>query len=123
MRNIWIICGREVRSYFVSPVAYVLLVMFALIFGWFYWNMLGAFVFYSMASQVRGEVMPMNPLDKLRKAATGENDRIAELKKKLTYSKAVQARFLPTWELNRAYYSGNQWVYLLEPYKNRAPGP
>jgi ABC-2 type transport system permease protein len=60
MRNIWIICGREVRSYFVSPVAYVLLVMFALIFGWFYWNMLGAFVFYSMASQVRGEMMPMN---------------------------------------------------------------
>ncbi len=60
MRNIWIICQKELRSYFVSPVAYVLLVMFALIFGWFYWNMLGAFVFYSMASQMRGEMMPMN---------------------------------------------------------------
>jgi len=34
--------------------------MFALIFGWFFWNMLGAFVFYSMASQMRGEMMPMN---------------------------------------------------------------
>jgi gliding motility-associated transport system permease protein len=60
MRNIWIICRKELRSYFVSPVAYVLLVMFALIFGWFFWNMLGAFVFYSMASQMRGEMMPMN---------------------------------------------------------------
>jgi ABC-2 type transport system permease protein len=60
MRNIWIICQKELRSYFVSPVAYVLLVMFALIFGWFFWNMLGAFVFYSMASQMRGEIMPMN---------------------------------------------------------------
>jgi len=60
MRNIWIICQRELRSYFVSPIAYVLLVMFALIFGWFFWNMLGAFVFYSMASQMRGEMMPMN---------------------------------------------------------------
>ena len=60
MRNVWIICQKELRSYFVSPVAYVLLVMFALIFGWFYWNMLGAFVFYSMASQMRGEMMPMN---------------------------------------------------------------
>src|SRR4029077_4141622 len=60
MRNMWIICQKELRSYFVSPVAYVLLVMFALIFGWFFWNMLGAFVFYSMASQMRGEMMPMN---------------------------------------------------------------
>src|SRR3989475_7630409 len=60
MRNIWIICQRELRSYFVSPIAYVRLIMFALIFGWFFWNMLGAFVFYSMASQMRGEMMPMN---------------------------------------------------------------
>src|SRR5207253_5991011 len=43
-----------------SPVAYVLFVMFALLFGWFFWNILGAFVFYSMASQMRGEMMPMN---------------------------------------------------------------
>jgi len=60
MKNIWIICRKELRSYFVSPVAYVLFVMFALLFGWFFWNILGAFVFYSMASQMRGEMMPMN---------------------------------------------------------------
>src|SRR5437879_8554347 len=60
MKNIWIICLKELRSYFVSPVAYVLFVMFALLFGWFFWNILGAFVFYSMASQMRGEMMPMN---------------------------------------------------------------
>jgi ABC-2 type transport system permease protein len=60
MRNIWNVFRKELRSYFVSPIAYVLLVMFALIFGWFYWNMLGAFVFYSMAAQMRGEMMPMN---------------------------------------------------------------
>jgi ABC-2 type transport system permease protein len=60
MRNIWIICRKELRSYFVSPIAYILFVMFALIFGWFFWNMLGAFVFYSMAAQMRGEMFPMN---------------------------------------------------------------
>ena len=38
MRNIWIICSKELRSYFVSPVAYLLLTMFALIFGFFFWN-------------------------------------------------------------------------------------
>jgi ABC-2 type transport system permease protein len=60
MRNVWNVFRKELRSYFVSPIAYVLIVMFALIFGWFYWNMLGAFLYYSMASQMRGEMMPMN---------------------------------------------------------------
>lgn len=60
MRNIWIICRKELRSYFVSPIAYILFVMFALIFGWFFWNMVGAFIYYSMEAQMRGEMFPMN---------------------------------------------------------------
>jgi ABC-2 type transport system permease protein len=60
MRNIWTIWRKELRSYFVSPVAYVLLVMFALLFGWFFWNILGILIYYSMASMRRGEMMPMN---------------------------------------------------------------
>src|SRR5216684_8734384 len=31
MRNVWIICRKELRSYFVSPVAYLLLAMFTFI--------------------------------------------------------------------------------------------
>jgi ABC-2 type transport system permease protein len=72
MRNIWIICRKELRSYFVSPVAYVLFVMFALLFGWFFWNMLGAFVFYSMASQMRGEMMPMNINEQIIRQLLGD---------------------------------------------------
>ncbi len=60
MRNIWIICRKELRSYFVSPIAYLLLTMFALIFGFFFWNSLGYFVFVGMESQMRGEAFPMN---------------------------------------------------------------
>ena len=30
MRNVWIICRKELRSYFASPVAYLLLTMFGL---------------------------------------------------------------------------------------------
>ena len=60
MRNMWVICRKELRSYFVSPIAYILFIMFALIFGWFFWNMLGAFVFYSIAALMRGEMFPMN---------------------------------------------------------------
>jgi ABC-2 type transport system permease protein len=60
MKNIWIICRKELRSYFVSPVAYLLLVMFAVIIGFFFWNSLAAIVFYSIEAQLQGEPFPMN---------------------------------------------------------------
>lgn len=60
MRNVWIICRKELGSYFASPVAYILLIMFGLIFGFFFWNALGAFVFESVQAQMSGQSMPMN---------------------------------------------------------------
>ena len=60
MRNVWIICRKELRSYFVSPIAYLLLAMFAVIFGFFFWNVVGYFVFAGMESQMRGTSFPMN---------------------------------------------------------------
>src|SRR5438270_4019152 len=60
MRNVWIICRKELRSYFVSPVAYLLLTMFAVIFGFFFWNALGYFVFTAIQAQMRGQPFPMN---------------------------------------------------------------
>src|ERR671925_2033176 len=60
MRNIFVICLKEIRSYFASPIAYLLLTMFALIFGFFFWNGLGYFVYMGMESQMRGEMFPMN---------------------------------------------------------------
>lgn len=60
MRNIWIICEKEIRSYFVSPIAYLLLAMYSLIFGFFFWNMLGYFVLMGLESQMRGQSFPMN---------------------------------------------------------------
>src|ERR1700754_2364511 len=60
MRNIWTICAKELRSYFVSPIAYLLLTMFALIFGFFFWNALGYFVIEGMEMQLRGQSIPMN---------------------------------------------------------------
>jgi ABC-2 type transport system permease protein len=60
MRTAWIIFRKELSSYFVSPVAYLLLTMFGLIFGFFFWNALGYFVYVGMESQMRGQMMPMN---------------------------------------------------------------
>lgn len=60
LRNIWIICRKELGSYFVSPIAYILLAMFAVIFGFFFWNIVGYIVIAGMEQQMRGEPMPMN---------------------------------------------------------------
>jgi ABC-2 type transport system permease protein len=60
MRNIWVICRKELRSYFVSPIAYILLAMFAIVFGFFFWNALGYFVYVGFQSQMRGQAFPMN---------------------------------------------------------------
>lgn len=60
MRNIWVICQKELNSYFVSPVAYLLLTMFAIIFGFFFWNSVGYFNAASLQSQMSGQATPMS---------------------------------------------------------------
>lgn len=60
MRNIWTICRKELGTYFSSPIAYLLLTMFALIIGFFFWNILGYFVNEGMEMMMRGESAPMS---------------------------------------------------------------
>lgn len=60
MRNTWTICRKELGTYFASPIAYLLLTMFGLIFGFFFWNALGYFVIEGMEMQLRGQTIPMN---------------------------------------------------------------
>jgi ABC-2 type transport system permease protein len=43
VRNVLTIAGRELRSYFVSPIAYVVLTGFLLLGGWFFFNLLARF--------------------------------------------------------------------------------
>jgi len=65
MKNIWIICRKELRSYFVSPVAYLMLALFTVAFGFFFWNSLGFFLILDMESQLRGQSLPMNLNDEV----------------------------------------------------------
>ena len=44
MRNILAIAEKEFRSYFASPIAYILIGLFSLLFGWFFYVFLMAFV-------------------------------------------------------------------------------
>lgn len=60
MRNVLTIGRKELKSYFASPIAWLLLSMFAVIFGFFFWNAVGYFVSVSMQSQMMGRQFPMN---------------------------------------------------------------
>jgi ABC-2 type transport system permease protein len=51
VRNIAAIAGKELRSYFASPVAWVIMALFALIFGYFFRVMLEMYLLESMRSQ------------------------------------------------------------------------
>ena len=48
MRNILTIAHKELRSYFASPIGYIVLGFFALLYGFFYITMLNFFVRQSM---------------------------------------------------------------------------
>ena len=60
MRNIWTICRRELYAYFVSPIAWVLLAIFALLSGVFTYDMSALFVRAGFESQMQGQSFPMN---------------------------------------------------------------
>ncbi len=60
MRNARIVCRRELGSYFTSPIAWLLVTMYSLIFGYFFWNFLGQFVLRSMELQMLGQAAPTN---------------------------------------------------------------
>jgi ABC-2 type transport system permease protein len=60
MRNIWTICRRELYAYFVSPIAWVLLAIFAVLSGFFTYIISASFVRASLEGQMSGQQMPMN---------------------------------------------------------------
>lgn len=60
MRNVWTICRRELYSYFVSPIAWVLLAIFAFLSGAFTYIITASFARAAMESQMAGQSMPMN---------------------------------------------------------------
>jgi ABC-2 type transport system permease protein len=60
MRNTFTIAQKELRSYFASPIGYIVLGFFALLYGWFYVTMLNYFVSQSMQASQFGGPESMN---------------------------------------------------------------
>lgn len=60
MSNIWILCKKELQSYFVSPIAYGLMAFFALICGYFFYAAVAIFVLRSSDMMAMQRGMPMD---------------------------------------------------------------
>lgn len=60
MRNILTIAGKEIRAYFASPIAYLLMALFGLITGFFFYSLTRFFILQGMTMQMRGGGGPMS---------------------------------------------------------------
>lgn len=60
MRNMWTIARKELKTYFTSPIAYIVLAMSALIFGFFFYSALAFFVQRGMEAEMTGRGGPVN---------------------------------------------------------------
>jgi ABC-2 type transport system permease protein len=60
MRNVLVIFKKELKSYFASPIAYLLLTIFAVIFGFFFYSATRFFILQGMQMQMMGRGMPMD---------------------------------------------------------------
>ena len=60
MRNILAIAGKEIRAYFTSPIAYVVIGFYALLFGYFFAVMLTFFERQSMQMMQMGGAVNIN---------------------------------------------------------------
>src|SRR5207245_3325149 len=60
MKNVLVICRKELKSYFASPIAYLLMAIFAVIFGFFFYSATAFFVMRGMEAQMMGRGQPMD---------------------------------------------------------------
>jgi ABC-2 type transport system permease protein len=60
MRNVAVIFKKELKSYYASPIAYLLLAIFAVIFGFFFYSATRFFVMQGMQMQMMGRATPMD---------------------------------------------------------------
>ena len=65
MSQILLICRKELKSYFASPIAYLLMAFFALIFGFGIFTATRDFVRFAFQQQLQGGGQPMNINDQI----------------------------------------------------------
>jgi len=71
MSNILAIAQKELRSYFASPIAYILMAFFGLIFGFGFYTATRDMVRFSFQAQMMGQQQPMNVNDQIIRPLLG----------------------------------------------------
>jgi ABC-2 type transport system permease protein len=71
MKNILLIAGKELRSYFASPIAYLLMAAFGLIFGFTFYSSVRQMMTMSLQAQMMGQQQPMNVNDMIIRPLLG----------------------------------------------------
>jgi ABC-2 type transport system permease protein len=63
MKNVLLIANKELKSYFASPIAYLLMAAFGLIFGFTFFVASRQMISMSLQAQMMGQAQPMNVND------------------------------------------------------------
>jgi ABC-2 type transport system permease protein len=75
MSHVLLICRKELKSYFASPIAYLLMAFFGLIFGFGFYTATRDFARYSFQAQMQGA--PMNVNDQIIRPLLGFASTVA----------------------------------------------
>jgi ABC-2 type transport system permease protein len=71
MKNVLLIAGKEIKSYFASPIAYLLMAAFGLIFGFTFYVSTRDFIRMGLQAQMMGQQQPMNINDMIIRPLLG----------------------------------------------------
>ncbi len=77
MKNVLLICRKELNSYFASPIAYLLMAFFGLIFGFGFYTATRDVARFSFQAQMMGQQQPQNVNDAIIKPLLGFASTIA----------------------------------------------
>ena len=77
MKNVLLMCQKELRSYFASPIAYAVLALFGLIFGFGFYTATRDFVRFSFQSQMMGGGQTMNVNEQIIRPLLGFASTVA----------------------------------------------
>ena len=77
MKNVLLMCQKELKSYFASPIAYAVLALFGLIFGFGFYTATRDFVRFSFQSQMMGQGQIMNVNEQIIRPLLGFASTVA----------------------------------------------